>query len=58
MPKTTYTFPTTTFDMKQCKALNKAIDGAMVNKLRLNRHMPKAVLYAPLSKGGVNYPSY
>ncbi len=31
---------------------------SMLNKLRINRHMPRAVLYAPLQLGGLNYPSF
>ncbi len=50
--------PTTTFDSKQCKSMNTALDATMLNKLNLNRHMPKAVLYSPLSKGGLDYPSF
>ena len=48
----------TTFSTKQCNSLNTAINSTFLNKLGLNRHTPHAILYAPLSRGGLNYPSF
>ena len=58
LPKITYSMQTTSFTEVQCKALNTALDPTMLNKLKLNRHTPKAVLYSPLSKGGLAYPNF
>ena len=54
----TYSMPVTSFTTTQCKRLNTIIDKVMLNKLGLNRNMPKIVLYSPLEKGGMNYPSF
>ena len=58
MPATIYPMTVTTFTAKQCKQLNTAIDAVMLNKYRMNRHTPKAVVYSPLHLGSLNYPSY
>ena len=38
--------------------MNTLTDTAVMPKLGLNRHMTKAVLYGPLSRGGLNYPQF
>ena len=38
--------------------MNTLIDTVVLPKLGLKRHMPKAVLYGPLSRGGLNYPQF
>ena len=38
--------------------MNSYIDSAVLPKLGLNRHFPKAVLYGPLKMGGLNYPQF
>ena len=38
--------------------MNTLIDTEVNPKLGLNRHIPKAVLYGPLSRGGLNYPQF
>ena len=58
IPSVTYPMSVTTFTETQCKSMNTIIDKIMINKLRLNRHMPKAVVYAPLTLGGIGYPSF
>lgn len=58
VPKVTYSMPLTSFDAKQCKQLNTIIDRVMLNKLNLNRNMPKAVIYSPYHMAGLNYPSF
>ena len=58
IPCTTYPMGLTSFSTKQCKRLNTIIDEIIIPKLTMNRHTPKAALYSPLSKAGLNYPSY
>ena len=38
--------------------MNTWIDTVVMPKLGLNRHTPKALLYGPLSRGGLNYPQF
>ena len=45
-PKVTYSMPTTMFSEDQCRRLNTLVDEVMLNKLHINRHTPKAVLYS------------
>jgi hypothetical protein len=58
LPAVTYSMPTTSFNTKQCRAMNTAIDPMMLNKLNFNKHMPKAVMYAPKHRAGHGYPSF
>ena len=58
VPATTYSLTVTTFTQKQCKQLNIAMDSVLLNKLRINRHMPRAVVYNSLAMGGINFPSF
>ncbi|KAL7520844.1 hypothetical protein ACHAWF_001011 [Thalassiosira exigua] len=58
IPKTTYSMATTSFSADQCRQMNTVVDEVMLPKLRFNRHMAKAVLYAPQSRGGAAYPSF
>lgn len=58
IPKTAYSMATTSFTTKECAQLNTILDKAVLPKMRYNRHTPKAVLYAPLSRGRAGYPSF
>ena len=53
-----YFFPTTSLSDKQCASLNEIIDGPILNKLHINRHFPKKVLYCSHARGGLNFPSF
>ena len=58
IPKVTYPMAFTQFTQQECKRLNTVIDTAMLPKIGLNQHMPKAVVYGPLHLGGINYPKF
>lgn len=53
-----YSFPTTSLSDKQCASLNEIIGGPILNKLHINRHFPKKVLYCSHARGGLNFPSF
>ena len=57
-PKVIYPMPTTMFSEDQCRQLNTPIDKVMLNKLHINRHTPKEVLYSLRECVGLNYQSF
>ena len=56
VPKLTYTLHATSFTSSQCKAINTIISKTFLPRLRLNRHFPRAVLYGPVTYGGMAFP--
>lgn len=58
IPSISYPMAVTTFDQDQCHDLNKPIDRVLLNKMKVNRNMPKAVVYAPKHMAGLNYKSF
>ena len=58
VPAICYASAITNIPDKICQQMNTYIDSAVVPKLGLNRHFPKAVLYGPLEMGGLNYPQF
>ena len=57
-PKVIYSMLTIMFSEDQCRQLNTPIDKVMLNKLHLNRHTPKTVLYSSREQAGLDYPSF
>jgi hypothetical protein len=53
-----YSAAVTQFDEDQCKALNTIMNKSLLPKMKVNRHMPHAVVYSPLSLGGLSWPSF
>jgi hypothetical protein len=53
-----YSAAVTRFDKDQCGKLNTILNKVLLPKLRVNRHMPHAVVYSPLSFGGISWPSF
>ena len=58
IPQVTYSMSLTTFTALQCKNMNIIIDRTMLNKMGINRNMPRAVVYSSLQWGGMNYPNF
>ena len=58
VPSVCYASTLTNIRDKTFKKMNTLIDTAVMPKIGLNRHMTKAVLYGPLSLGGLNYPQF
>ena len=58
IPRIAYSFPTTLLSNKQCTTLNAIIDGPILNKLHINQHFPKKVLYHSHARRGLNFPSF
>ena len=54
VPSVCYASALTNIPDKTCKKMNTLIDTAVMPKLGLNCHMPKAVLYGPLSCRGLS----
>ena len=52
IPAVSYPFPVTTFTTKQCQEIQCKYVYALLPKLGINRHMPRATIYAPTSLGG------
>jgi hypothetical protein len=57
LPKITYSFPITSFTVRQLKALAVLIDNAFIPKLGVSSKMKRIAMYAPLELGGANFPS-
>jgi hypothetical protein len=53
-----YSAAVTQFDEDQCKKLNTIMNKSLLPKMKINRHMPHAVVYSPLSLGGLSWPSF
>ena len=52
IPSMSYPFPVTTFSTKQCQEIQRHYIFTLLPKLGINRHMPRAPIYAPTSLGG------
>ena len=57
IPRVTYPFMLTSFSAKQLKKIAVAIDNVILPKLKINRHTPRAMVYAPVDFGGMDIPS-
>ena len=53
-PMLRYCLPITTFSDKQCLTIQSPFICAFLNKLKLNRHMPRAVIWGPRQYGGLD----
>ena len=49
-----YCLPITTFSDKQCRAIESPFICAFLNKLTLNKHTPRVVVWGPQQFGGLN----
>ena len=58
VPAVGYPMAVTRFTPNQCQQLNSAINRVLLPKMKINRHMPLAVIYSPLRLGGLNWPSF
>ena len=58
VPSVCYASALTDILDKTCRKMNSIIDSVILPKLGVNRHMPKAVIYGPVSRGGLNYPQF
>jgi hypothetical protein len=58
MPSVGYSAAVTRFTPVQCQKLNSTINQVLLPKMKINRKMPLAVIYAPLKLGGLNWPSF
>ncbi|KAL7430492.1 hypothetical protein ACHAXH_001865 [Discostella pseudostelligera] len=56
LPKLNYVLHTTTLNRLQCNRINSIICSTFLPRMRLNRHFPWAVLYAPIKYGGMAFP--
>ena len=56
LPKVTYPFALTRFTKKQLHKLAVIIDNVILPKMKVNRRMPRAVVYGPKELGGMGYP--
>ena len=56
LPKVTYPFMLTRFTVKQLYRLSVTIDNIILPKMKINRKMARAPIYAPEELGGLNYP--
>jgi len=57
-PKITYPFPCVSLTEKQCRHIQAPILEAILPKLHLNRHSPRAVLFAGPRYGGLRISEY
>ena len=57
-PKLTYPFPCVSLTEKQCRYIQAPVLEAILPKLHLNRHSPRAVLFAGPRYGGLRLPEY
>jgi hypothetical protein len=57
-PKITYPFPCVSLTEKQCRHIQAPILEAILPKLHLNRHSPRAVFFAGPRYGGISFPEY
>jgi hypothetical protein len=53
-PMIRYCLPITTFTDKQCKKIQSPFINAFLNKLKMNRHTPRVVIWGPERYGGLN----
>ena len=49
-----YPLPVSMFSRKQCDTIQKPFIHAILPKMGINRHTPRAVIYGPTSLGGLN----
>jgi len=56
VPKLSYPLHLTSFTQKQSNAINSTIREAFLPIIRFNWHLPGAVLYGPMSMGGMEFP--
>jgi hypothetical protein len=52
-PAITYCLPITTFSELECKKIQSPFYNALLPKLGINRHMPRALLHGPLQLAGL-----
>jgi ribonuclease HI len=52
-PAITYCLPITTFNANECKKIQSPFYMALLPKLGMNRHMPRALLHGPLKLAGL-----
>jgi len=55
-PKLTYPLPVCSLTQKQCRVIQAPALAALLPKLHLNRHSPRAVLFGGLKYGGLELP--
>jgi hypothetical protein len=53
-----YSAAVTRFDQQQCRKLNTIVNRVLLPRMKFNRHMPHAVIYSPIDKGGFAWPSF
>jgi hypothetical protein len=53
IPSIRYVLPTTTIQQKVLTKMQIPITNTVLTKMGFNRHMPRAVVFAPLSIGGI-----
>ena len=53
LPAITYCLPITNFSKKQCDDIQKPFINALLPKLRINRHMKRAIIWGPTKYGGL-----
>lgn len=56
IPKLVYALHPTSWDTDQCDSMNRLLRETFLPLMRMNRNMPKAVVYGPLEYGGVAFP--
>jgi hypothetical protein len=55
-PKLTYPLPVCSLTQKQCRVIQAPALAALLPKLHLNHHTPRAVLFGGLRYGGLDLP--
>jgi hypothetical protein len=56
VPKLSYPLHLTSHTQKQLDAINSTIQASFHPLMRFNQHLPSAVLYGPMSMGGMEFP--
>ncbi|KAL7504284.1 hypothetical protein ACHAXN_004116, partial [Cyclotella atomus] len=56
LPKNDYTMKSSFLTPKQCSKLDTIITNAFLPSLKLNRNMPRAVIFGPYKYGGMAFP--
>jgi len=56
VPKLHYPLHLTSFTRKQTDKINTQVRRTFLPPMRFNRHLPAAVLYGPMSMGGMEFP--
>jgi hypothetical protein len=56
VPKLHYLLHLSSFTQKQTDKINTIVRGTFLPPMRFNRHLPSAVLYGPMSMGGMGFP--